>query len=130
MEKNRSSQWNAAELAAIDDADDLRISPLRPDGVTYGTPTWIWAVVVDGELFVRGYNGTASRWYGAAMARPSGRIHAAGSVHDVLFEPAPAGLADAIDAAYRTKYAGSPYLPPMVSDRSRAAGVRIRPAAH
>jgi hypothetical protein len=25
--------------------------------VTPGTPTWIWSVVVDGQLYVRGYNG-------------------------------------------------------------------------
>ena len=63
--------WPAATLAAIGAADDLKISPLRADGRTFGTPTWIWSVVVDGELYVRGYNGTASRWYGAAMARPA-----------------------------------------------------------
>ncbi len=121
------TQWDAAQLDAIDAADDLLVSPLRPDGVTYGTPTWIWSVVVDGELYVRGYNGTASSWYTAAMARPAGRIHAAGAVHEVGFEPAPAALADAIDAGYSAKYATSPYLPPMISGRARAAGVRIRP---
>lgn len=119
--------WPAATLAAIGAADDLKISPLRADGRTFGTPTWIWSVVVDGELYVRGYNGTASRWYGAAMARPDGRIHAAGQVFDVTFEAAPAGLADRIDEAYRARYATSPYLAPMVSERSRAAGLRIRP---
>jgi hypothetical protein len=25
--------------------------------VTYGTPTWIWSVAVDGALYVRAYNG-------------------------------------------------------------------------
>ncbi len=127
MEETRTPLWDGATLAAIDDADDLKVSPLRADGVTHGTPTWIWAVVVGGDLYVRGYNGTDSRWYAAAMARPSGRIHAAGAIREVTFEPAPAELADAIDAAYRAKYAMSPYLPPMVSAHARAAGVRIRP---
>ena len=122
-----TTTWPQATLTAIDTADDLKISPLRPDAVTFGTPTWIWSVVVDGELYVRGYNGTASRWYQAAMARPEGRIHAAGQVHDVPFEAAPADLTDAIDDAYRVKYASSPYLPPMLSGRARAAGVRISP---
>ncbi|MBK9695984.1 MAG: DUF2255 family protein [Propionibacteriaceae bacterium] len=122
-----TTTWPQATLTAIDTADDLKISPLRPDAVTFGTPTWIWSVVVDGELYVRGYNGTASRWYQAAMARPEGRIHAAGQVHDVTFEAAPADLTDAIDDAYRVKYASSPYLPPMLSGRARAAGVRISP---
>lgn len=119
--------WTAATLAAIVDADDLKISPLRADGTTYGTPTWIWCVAVDGDLYVRPYNGAASRWYAAATARPDGRIHASGQVFDVTFEPAPATLADAIDDAYRAKYSSSPYLDPMLGRRARDAGVRIVP---
>ena len=53
----------------IIEADDLRISPFREDGVTPGTPTWIWTVAVDGGLYVRGYNGQDSRWYQAARRR-------------------------------------------------------------
>lgn len=119
--------WPTATLAAIDAADDLKISPLRTDGASHGTPTWIWSVVVDGNLYVRGYNGTSSRWYQAAIARPQGRIHAAGQVHEVTFEPAPAALAEAIDDAYRAKYATSPYLAHMINPGVRAAGVRILP---
>ncbi len=119
--------WPADTLAAIDSADDLEVSPLRGDGITHGTPTWIWCVAVDGELYVRGYNGTSSRWYQAAMARPEGRIHAAGQALEVIFEAAPRELADAIDDAYRAKYGTSPYLAPMISARARAACVRIRP---
>jgi hypothetical protein len=44
--------------------------------MTYGTPTWIWSVVVDDSLNVRAYNGTASRWYKAAMHQKRGRITA------------------------------------------------------
>jgi hypothetical protein len=119
--------WPASTLAAIIDADDLKISPLRADGVTHGTPTWIWCVAVDGDLYVRGYNGIRSRWYQAALAHPHGRIRAAGQVFEVTFAPAQAGLADRIDDAYRAKYADSPYLPAMISTRARAAGIRIRP---
>ncbi|KVA52982.1 hypothetical protein WI61_24690 [Burkholderia cepacia] len=53
--------WTQVELARIDRADDLKIAPFREDGSTYGTPTWIWEVVVDGELYVRGYNGPPTR---------------------------------------------------------------------
>lgn len=117
--------WPAATLAAIDAADDLRISPLRSDGTTHGTPTWIWCVAVDGELLVRAYNGTDSRWYQAALVQPHGRIHAAGKVFDVTFEPDPPVPADAVDEAYRAKYAVSPYLSPMLDNRARRATVRI-----
>ena len=61
--------WSSNELERIAGADDLRISRLRQDGVTYGTPTWIWSVSVDGELYVRGYNGQESRWYQAAKLK-------------------------------------------------------------
>lgn len=51
------SMWSKEELRKIAEADDLHISPYRDDGVTYGTPTWIWSVVVDDALYVRGCNG-------------------------------------------------------------------------
>ena len=41
------SGWEKEELAKIATTDDLHISPLRDDGRTYGTPTWIWSVVVN-----------------------------------------------------------------------------------
>lgn len=37
--------WAPNELQKIAASDDLHISPLRDDGVTYGTPTRIWSVV-------------------------------------------------------------------------------------
>ena len=59
--------WDKAEIEAIGSTDDLHVAPFREDGKTYGTLTWIWSVVVDGELYVRAYHGTASRWHKAAM---------------------------------------------------------------
>ena len=67
--------WSKDELRKIADADDLHISPFREDGVTYGTPTWIWSVAVDDALYVRAYNGQNSRWYQAAVRQKAGRIH-------------------------------------------------------
>jgi hypothetical protein len=70
--------WVKDELHRIAKADDLHISPFREDGVTYGTPTWIWSVVVDGNLYVRAYNGQNSRWYQAAIRQKAGRITVVG----------------------------------------------------
>ena len=70
--------WNNDELTRIAATDDLHISPLREDGKTYGTPTWIWSVVVEDDLYVRAYNGQNSRWYQAAVRQRGGRITAAG----------------------------------------------------
>lgn len=119
--------WPKDMLEAIVEADDPEVSPLREDGRTYGTPTWIWCVEVDGALYVRPWNGARSGRYRAAMARSAGCIIAAGRVRDVLFSPADDGLAGVIDDAHRRKYAGMEYLPDMISAGPRAAGVRIDP---
>jgi hypothetical protein len=119
------SSWRRNELKKIADTDDLHISPFREDGMTYGTPTWIWSVVVDDSLYVRAYHGTASRWYKAAMQQKRGRITAAGITKDVTFEALDGTINDRIDNAYRAKYKTSPYLQPMISTRSRSATVKI-----
>lgn len=122
-----SMAWSKEELGQITEADDLRISPFREDGVTYGTPTWIWSVAVGGALYVRGYNGRSSRWYQAALRQKAGRIIAAGLTREVAFEPVDGAINALIDDAYRAKYRGSPYLQPMIGARARSATVRISP---
>jgi hypothetical protein len=120
------STWaHAVERIAV--CDDLHVAPFRADGSTYGTPTWIWSVVVDGRLFVRPWNGHRSRWYRSAMAQRAGRIIAAGETHEVAFTPGDPGLNGRIDEAYRAKYAGDPYLPPMVAAGPREATVEVAP---
>ena len=119
--------WTEDELKRIASTDDLHISPFREDGVTQGTPTWIWSVVVDNELYARPYNGRSSRWYKAAMAQKAGRIIAAAITKEVGFEAVEGAINDRIDDAYRAKYRGSSYLQPMIGARARAATVRITP---
>jgi hypothetical protein len=74
------STWPKDELRKIVEADDLHISPLREDGKTYGTPTWIWSVVVDDVLYVHAYNGQKSRWAPGRSAAEDGADH--GCRHD------------------------------------------------
>lgn len=121
------STWSKKELQRIAEKDDLHISPFREDGKTYGTPTWIWSVSVDGELYVRAYNGQGSRWYQAAMNQKTGQIAAAGITKQVSFEPVTGEINDRIDDAYRAKYKGSPYLKPMIGERARSATVKVIP---
>lgn len=125
--KSENKKFPTDELKKINDADDLQISPFREDGKTYGTPTWIWEVVVDGDLYVRAYNGVGSQWYNAAIIQKAGRIIAAGMTKEVSFEPVQGEINKAIDEAYKNKYGNSPYLPPMISNRARAATVKILP---
>ncbi len=121
------TSWPAEELKKIAKADDLHISPFREDGVTYGTPTWIWSVVAGVALYVRAYNGRNSRWYQAALRRKAGRIAVAGMTKEVNFEPVTGTIHDLIDEAYRAKYRDSPYLSPMINAGARAATVKITP---
>jgi len=124
------SAWPKEELRKISETDDLHISPFREDGKTYGTPTWIWSVVVDDALYVRGYNGQKSSWYQAAVRQGAGRITAAGMTKEVTFEPVEGAINDRIDAAYRAKYKGSPYVSPMLGARARSATVKILSSAN
>ncbi len=127
------NNWPKEELHKIAEADDLHIAPYREDGVTYGTPTWIWSVAVDDALYVRGYNGQSSRWYQAAVRQKAGRIIAAGMTKEVAFEsvngPGDNAINDRVDDAYRAKYRDSAYLSSMIGKRPRSATVRITPHA-
>ena len=119
--------WSKDELQQIATNDDLQVSPFRDDGVTYGTPTWIWSVAVGDELFVHAYNGQNSRWYRAAIRQKAGRITAAGMTKEIIFEPVNDKSNDRIDNAYREKYKGSAYLRSMIGARARAATLRVVP---
>jgi hypothetical protein len=88
----------------------------------------IWVVGVGDDLYVRSWRGDDGAWYRAAKARREGRISAGGVDKEVTFVDARAGIAGAVDAAYREKYAGYPsYVPPMLSDQARATTLELVP---
>ncbi|MGL5246946.1 MAG: DUF2255 family protein [Brooklawnia sp.] len=87
----------------------------------------MWSVVTGGDLHVRPYNGKGSRWYQSALAQGGGRIRIAGTEYEVEFAPADPTVFQAVDEAYRAKYAGSPYLAPMIAEGPRSASVRVMP---
>ncbi|USS86077.1 DUF2255 family protein [Fructilactobacillus cliffordii] len=124
-----AEKWTVAQLKEFSEADDMKVSPFYSDGKTYGTPTWIWSVVTNDNLYVRAYNGQNSSWYQAAMQQGAGKIHLAGQNYEVKFEGVSntPELDRAISAAYQTKYANSPYLPPMLKEGPVGATVKIIP---
>jgi hypothetical protein len=122
-----TAAWLSEELSKVTFSDDLHVSPFREDGKTYGTPTWIWSVVVDDNLYMRAYNGRQSRWYQAALTQKAGRITAAGMTKDVVFEVVGGIINDRIDEAYRSKYRTSPYLHHMIGEQAKSATVEIIP---
>ena len=122
------AQWSTEKIQAFAEADDLHVSPFREDGKTYGTPTWIWSVVVDGSLYARAVHGTKSSWNHAAVTQGAGRITLAGGTYEVTFTAVTdQSLWDRIDEAYREKYAGSPYLKDVTGPVQRESTVRIDP---
>lgn len=120
--------WAKDILETFSASEGLRVAPLRADGKTFGTPTYIWVVASAGRVFLRAYSGTSSSWFQAALREQAGQVHVDGKIVDVRFAPVDASLNDAVDQAYRLKYASSRYLAPMVSARARAATVEILPA--
>ena len=121
------ADWSADQLKVIAENHDLYVSPFREDGITYGTPTQTWALVVGSNVYVRAANGQQSRWYQAAVIQKAGRVRVAGRFYDVVFEAAGDDDADAIDAAYEAKYPGSSAVPIMQGAGPRSAAVRISP---
>ena len=119
--------WKPDTLDLIRRTADLYVSPLRPDGRTYGTPTRTWALVVDGQVYVRAAHGPTSSWYQAAITQQAGRIRVDNQDYDVTFAAAPAHVAQALDAAYADKYPGSTAVAIMQGDEPTAATVVITP---
>jgi hypothetical protein len=121
------NSWNEDDLRAIAESHDLYVSPFREDGTTYGTPTRVWPLVVNGEVYVRAANGQQSRWYQAAVSQRAGRIRVGGNDYEVRFELGGNETASAIDAAYEDKYKDSSAVPIMQGEGPKSATVRISP---
>jgi hypothetical protein len=121
--------WTPTELGAIGDAEELRIRSHRADG-TLRKPVTIWVVRVDDALYVRAVGGPDSPWFRGTQTRHEGHISAAGVGRDVTFAPVDPALHDAIDHAYRTKYADQPkqYVDPCVTPRAQAATLGLIPS--
>jgi hypothetical protein len=119
--------WTSEQLDIITANSALYVAPYRADGTTYGTDTETWALVVDGNVYVRAANGPDSKWYRAAIAQGAGRVRVAGRYTDVTFEDAGTENEAGIDAAYEAKYPGSSAVPIMQGAGPKAAAVRISP---
>jgi len=58
-------------LATLEQTDEVQIEPRLPDGQR-SQPITIWAVVVDGDVYVRSYRGPKGRWYQQLLQHPRG----------------------------------------------------------
>jgi len=123
-----TAAWSPDELARVGAAEEVEIAPRRPDG-TLRPPVPTWIVRVDDDLYVRSWRGSGGAWFRTAQRGRAGHVRAGDFDTDVAFADADAQLDDAVDAAYREKYARYPsYVEPMISAQARATTLRLLPA--
>lgn len=128
VKRMTNTQWSEELIQKFATADDMKVSPFYSDGKTYGTPTWIWSVVVEGQLYIRAWNGPRSRWYRSALEQKCGRIHLAKENHEVFFEKLTDEMINKkVDQAYQQKYADSVYMPPMIQAGPRSTTMQLLP---
>jgi hypothetical protein len=123
-----TAAWPADDLEQFGGADEISIRTRRPDG-SLRPFVPIWIVAVGEALYVRSYRGTGGAWYQHATQHPVGSIRSGDHHADVTFAPADQTQREAIDAAYRAKYAryGDTYLRPMLADQAVDATLRVVP---
>ncbi|MGR2752384.1 DUF2255 family protein [Agromyces arachidis] len=123
--------WDAGQLARIGDAEEIEVTSRRADGSLRKYVT-IWSARVGDDLYVRSAYGPDNGWYRRAKASGSGRVRADGVEHDVRFVVVPgpdAATHEALDAAYRAKYAAHPprIVATVVGPDAAATTLRLEP---
>ena len=100
----------------IDSAMEVEIETSRSPGATVHRTT-IWAVVDDGEVYVRSWLGDSGRWYQEVLTNPDAVLHAGGEEFPVraIHSPDDDAVAHA-SAGLQRKYAESSSLGSMLKD--------------
>jgi hypothetical protein len=116
-------------LTAIDVSKGLRLRA----GIAPHRFIGIWAVIVEGRVFVRSWSLKPRSWYRTFLEDARGAIQVAG--HEIAVRAVPTRserLNDAIDAAYLQKYntpASLNYARDLGSAKSRGTTTELAPAA-
>ena len=98
-----------------------------PDAPAHHTTIW---VVTDGDaVYVRSVRAARGRWYRELMAHPSGAVWLDGQRLPMRAVPAsdPATV-ERVSAAYRQKYATSPYMQSMLAETVLPTTLRLDPS--
>jgi hypothetical protein len=111
----------------IESVEEVDIETTRGPGAPVHR-TIIWAVIGDGQVYVRSLKGEAGRWYRELMANPEAILHVEGDAVPVsaVQTPDPASVARATEG-FRRKYGNSPYLDTMIRDEIAPTTVRLEP---
>jgi hypothetical protein len=116
-------QW-PGRIATVEEVD---IETTRGAGAPVHRTT-IWAVIGDGEVYVRSLNGEDGRWYRELMANPDAVLHVEDEAVPIRAVRAPdAESVERATRGFNEKYAGSPYLHTMVRDEIAPTTVRLEP---
>ena len=101
------SAWIDEELANVAEADEIGIASRRPDG-SLRRYIRVWCVRVADDIYVRSAYGYDNPWFQRALRSGEGRIRVgrtrAGAELDVAFVVPEPEVADAVTAAYHSKY--------------------------
>ena len=122
-----SMGFSTDELDLLDRTEEVEIETTADDGAVHRTI--IWAVVADGEVFIRSYRGPQARWYREALAHPAvaigvdGRRLPARAVHAT-----DAPSIERTSAAISSKYANDPAAQAMVAPELLDLTLRLDPA--
>jgi hypothetical protein len=113
--------------AAIDSAREVEIETRRGEGAPSHRTT-IWAVVDDGEVYVRSLRGANGRWYRELMSEPAAVLHVRDGSFPVQAVQAtdPESVERASDAL-RRKYADSRSLDSMLADDILETTIKLEP---
>ncbi|MFG1711027.1 DUF2255 family protein [Nonomuraea sp. M3C6] len=116
--------WTSAEQQILTSSGSLTLTLTAGDRDQPSVE--VGMVLVNGQLYVRAYQGARSHWYQAAKHHGHGHVHLGALTRDVLlrtaigYEPA-----DAIDTAYHTKYGGRGSI--TTTPTARSATIHISP---
>ena len=117
-------------LDALDRTDEVHIETRR-DASSPGHETVIWAVVVDGNAFVRSVRGGKGRWYREASANPDVTLRVDDRRMPVRAVPeTDARTIEKVSGAIREKYGASFPGPTaaMLREEVLATTLRLLPA--
>ena len=122
-----AGRFSKADVTALDHSAVLRIRAGSGDHRFLG----IWAVVVQGRVFVRSWNLKAGGWYRTLADERVGAILLDGNELPIRARPARgARLLAAIDRAYLAKYAGPgsrKFARGLASQKRRASTTELLP---
>ena len=100
------------ELGLIDRTEEVEIETVAADRIDHRAI--IWAIVDDGEVFIRSYVGPTAKWYLRVLTNPSIVLIVAGKRLHAEARPAADGASiERASAGFLRKYPGDPATPRM-----------------